>query len=120
MFENDGSGSTYDDKTSFLLEHKIALWDVFRSADRKGALDADIRAEEPNDIAGLIQAYPGIKLILLAGRKAEHAFHRHFPDIGIDVDYVPSTSPAYAKKSFDGKTNDWKSAIIKKLDSSGK
>jgi len=103
---------SYLQKSSFLLEHQIALWDVFHSADRKGALDADIRNEEPNDIPGLILQYPCIKRILLNGKKAEGSFRKYFPSLNTDVVYVPSTSPAYAKKSLDEKTREWKAAII--------
>ena len=103
--------SSYLDKLSFLLEHNIALWDVFHSAERKGALDADIKNETPNDISKLIQKYPCIKRVLLNGKKAEKSFPLYFPNVNIDAVYVPSTSPAYAKKPLDEKARDWKTAI---------
>jgi len=103
--------AAYEEKVNFLLDHEIALWDVFHSADRKGALDADIKNEEPNDIHGLLQKYTGIKRVLLAGRKAELSFRKHFPDLTTNVSYVPSTSPAYAKKTLDDKITDWKEAV---------
>ena len=70
-------------------------------------MDADIRNEAPNDIPGLLKSYPRIKRILLNGRKAESSFHRYFPKIDIDTVSVPSTSPAYAKKTLFEKANDW-------------
>lgn len=102
---------SYEEKARFLLDHKIALWDVYHSADRRGALDADIKNPEPNDLHGLLQKHPCINRILLAGRTAEKAFRRHFSDIGVDAYYVPSASSAYAKLSIDKKVNDWKTAI---------
>ena len=110
---DDISEYSYDEKIRFLLDHKIALWDVFRSADRSGALDADIKNPEVNDIHGLLAAHPRIKRILLAGRAAENAFRKHFSDITIHAIYVPSASSAYAKKSFDEKIADWKSALAR-------
>ena len=112
MFGETEINPSYLQKSDFLLEHQIALWDVFHSADRKGALDADIRNEEPNDIPGLILQYPCIKRILLNGKKAEGSFRKYFPSLNTDVVYVPSTSPAYAKKSLDEKTREWKAAVI--------
>jgi len=112
VFGEDAAGSSYDERLSYLLKNKIALWDIFHSAERKGALDADIRNETANDIPGLIRSFPRIKRILLNGKKAEMSFHRNFPNESIDVFYVPSSSPAYAKKSLDEKTRDWLAAIV--------
>ena len=36
-------GSTYADRVEFVLTHKLALWDVLKSADREGSLDSSIR-----------------------------------------------------------------------------
>jgi len=109
---NEGlKGGAYEEKVCFLLDHKVAVWDIIYSANRVGALDADIENEKPNDIPGLLLAYPRIKRILLAGRKAEKSFHKHFPNIKVDTVYVPSTSPAYAKKSLTAKIKDWRRAI---------
>jgi len=111
VFGEDVQGAAYEDKLQFLLAHEIALWDMFHSADRTGALDADIKNEKPNDIPGLILSYPGIKRILLSGRKAEKSYYKLFSDIPVEAVYVPSTSPAYAKKTLDAKVIDWKEAI---------
>ena len=111
--EDDGFNTEppYEQKLQFLLEHKIALWDVFRSADRPGAMDSDIKNPELNDIQGLLTSHPCIKRILLAGRTAEKAFRKHFSDIPIHTIYVPSASSAFAKKPLEEKTEDWKAAI---------
>ena len=103
---------SYDEKMRFLLFNKIALWDIFHSAERKGALDADIKSETPNDIPGLLRSYPGIRRIITAGRKAESSVKKYFPDIGVDVVYVPSASPAYAGLSLDDKIQRWRSAVL--------
>lgn len=103
--------SSYEDKICFLLDHRIALWDVYYSADRLGALDADIKNPELNDIKGLLHSHPCIKRILLAGRTAEKVFGKYFPDVSIESLYIPSASSAYAKKPIDEKTHDWKNAL---------
>jgi len=102
----------YSGKLSFLLGRGIALWDVFYSAERSSALDADIRNGAPNDIPRLLKQYPRIKRVVLNGRKAEISFNRFFPGTDIDAVYAPSTSPAFAKMSLDEKTIEWKTAIM--------
>ena len=111
VFDDYGAGSSYEARVRFLLEHRIALWDVFHSADRLGALDSGIMNAQPNDLPGLVRSHPCIKRILLAGRTAEKAFRKHFADIGVEAVYVPSASSAYASKTFDDKLADWKNAI---------
>ena len=39
------------DKISFLLEHKIALWDVIKECKISGASDASITDARPNDLS---------------------------------------------------------------------
>ena len=112
VFREVNVGSTYKEKVCFVLKNKLAVWDVFHSTDRKGALDADIKNEEPNAVRELVQAYPNLKRILLNGRKAEKSFYKYFPDITIKAVYVPSTSPAYAGKPINEKIKDWEGAII--------
>lgn len=111
VFGMDKPDSSYDNKVRFLLEHRIALWDVYYSADRSGAMDADIKNPKLNDIYGLVLAHPRIKCILLAGRTAERAFRKHFTDISVDAFYVPSASSAYARIQINEKINYWKNAI---------
>ena len=40
----------YNDKKVFLNSLKIGLWDVAKSAIRKGSLDSNIKDERPNNI----------------------------------------------------------------------
>ena len=111
VFEETVAAAAYSKKLSFLHKHEIALWDVFYSAERQGALDAAIKNEVPNDIPGLITAYPNITRILLNGRKAEKTFRIYCPNININAVYVPSTSPAYAKMSLEDKVRTWRAAL---------
>lgn len=46
---------TNEEKASFLLQHRIAMWDVLKSCRIAGADDASIREPVPNDIAGLLK-----------------------------------------------------------------
>jgi len=104
----------YDEKVKFLLVRKIALWDVFHSAERVGALDADIKNAVPNDIPGLIKQYPDITRVFLNGKTAEKVYRKHFSAVTIDALYVPSTSPAYAKMPLEDKLYAWRDALSHK------
>ena len=111
VFGEVGIDIEYEKRIRFLLDHEIAIWDMFHAADREGSLDANIKNGIPNEIPGLLQNYTLIKRIILAGRSAEKAFLKNFPNIDISAIYVPSTSPACAKP-FDEKIQHWKKAIL--------
>jgi G:T/U-mismatch repair DNA glycosylase len=64
-----------------LASHGFALWDVVKSCQRKGSLDADIQLEECNDIRGFCQEHSTIKRIVLAnGGTASSFFNKHFKE----------------------------------------
>jgi hypoxanthine-DNA glycosylase len=99
----------YEERKFFLLNHKIALWDVLYSAQREGSLDMDIKNGVVNDFAEFFCKYPNIKYIFLNGGKAEELFKKHFSDIYKKIWHkrLPSSSPANTK-SFEFKNNEWK------------
>ena len=103
---------TYPEKKQLLKEKGIALWDVFKSCERQGALDSAIQRARYNDIPELLKKYPKIKIIYLNSRTAEKVFLKRFaPCVKIPFHYLPSTSPAYASMSFTQKLSAW--AVIK-------
>ncbi|WP_280770973.1 DNA-deoxyinosine glycosylase [Salipaludibacillus daqingensis] len=102
----------YEQKCSFLIENKIALWDVLASCERKGSLDSAIRQEEMNDLNSLIQDFPTIKWIGLNGTKAYQSFQKYrktkeFP--AMPYTKLPSSSPVPGKnvKTFEEKVISW-------------
>ena len=103
---------TYENRCGFLLEHKIALWDVVKCAERKGSLDSSIKNEEPNDFYAFLKQYPGIKRIYFNGTKAHDAFKKYFGDLykTYDCTKLPSSSPAYTLR-FEEKKRLWRSAL---------
>lgn len=127
VFNDSAHDIPYEERVRFLLTREIALWDVFHTAIRPGALDSKITGAEPNDIPGLLLAFPRIERILLAGRKAEAAFLKYFckrqaefsvvPNVAVSTEYVPSTSPAYAKITFDDKLEIWRTALHRTYES---
>ncbi len=92
---------TNAEKRALLAAHHIALWDVLASCEIRGAADASIRAEIPNDIRGILQQCP-IRAVFTTGGTATRLYRKHIlPVAGRDAIPLPSTSPANCAMSFD-------------------
>ena len=100
--------ATYDEKKKFLLQNKIALWDMCKACIREGSLDSNISHETPNDIADFTNRHPNLKAIAFNGKEAAKLFDKHIgsiPDIKLFV--LPSTSPANAYIDWKTKIYEW-------------
>lgn len=87
-------GNTNADKKQFLLNNKIALWDVIKSCDINGSSDASIKNIEINDINKLIRK-SNIKKVYTTGKKAYDLYNKYcLEKTNIAPIYLPSTSPA--------------------------
>ena len=86
----------------------VGLWDVVRSATRKGSLDADIRDHEANALNGLIETLPNLRAVAFNGGKAAQIGRRLIgaPESLILID-LPSSSPARTL-SFERKRIEWR------------
>lgn len=115
IFKEPETGE-YSERKAFLKAHGLALWDVIGSCKRKGSSDSTISEIEVNDIEGLLRRYPGIKLIILNGSKAEATYRRyvHMNRINsVEAIRAPSTSPVPGRnvRSYDEKLQDWKQIV---------
>ena len=91
---------TVAEKTTFLIQNRIALWDVLASCDITGSADQSIRQPVPNDIAGLLAQSPGMQ-VFANGQMAAALYRRHIePCCGVPIQPLPSTSPANAAWSL--------------------
>lgn len=71
----------YSQQIETLASRGFALWDVVKSCQRQGSLDADIRLEVPNDIRTFCQLHPSIHRIVLAnGGTGSNMFNKHFKE----------------------------------------
>lgn len=87
---------TVAEKKAFLINNKIALWDVISSCDIEGSSDTSIRNAKPNDIS-LILNKADIRKIFVNGKTAEKYYNKYIlPLTGIKACCLPSTSPANA------------------------
>jgi len=106
---NENEIFNYDEKIRFLHKNKIALWDSLAYCERKSSLDSDIKHEIPNDFDAFLATFPNIKTIAFNGKAAERYYKKH---IGFSDKYryveLPSTSPAHASMSFEGKLDKWR------------
>lgn len=102
----------YGKRIAFVKRHGIALWDTIGACFREGSLDMNITQEEPNDIKGLLDRYPTIKLIACNGTKSFDVFHRTIDlaeDSPVMVVKLPSSSPIPGRytKTFLEKVDAW-------------
>jgi double-stranded uracil-DNA glycosylase len=66
----------YEERLSRLAQHRIGLWDVIASADRRGSLDQSIRLAQHNQIQHLLRDFPDLGAIAFNGATAAAAGRR--------------------------------------------
>ncbi|MGM9834165.1 MAG: DNA-deoxyinosine glycosylase [Bacilli bacterium] len=94
-------GNTIEERTSFLLEHHIALFDVLKSCDIDFSSDKSIKNIEVNDLSEIL-SNSKIDAIFTTGRKAFDLYCKYiYPQTKIEAKYLPSTSPANCPKGID-------------------
>ena len=98
----------YEARLDFVRAHRIALWDVCATAERRASLDTEIKREIPNTIHDLLDANPSIATVAFNGGTARRLYDRHFKRrCGLTYLHLPSTSPAHASRSFMEKLALW-------------
>lgn len=100
----------YAERSDWLQERGLGLWDVYGTCEREGSLDARIRHAEVNDFARLGVRCPRLAAIAHNGGESfRHA--RATAQFGVPVLRLPSTSPANAAWSFERKCAAWGEAL---------
>lgn len=101
----------YAERISVLKKNHMAIWDVIDSCERKGSLDSEIKNEEANQIAELLNEYSNIKAIFCNGGKSYKNLQKLLgKDFRIPIILLPSTSPLHTI-SFERKFEDWKKIL---------
>ena len=94
VLEKEEPERTMQSMRKFLLENKIALWDVLKSCEIKGACDSHIKKITPNDFGDILRV-ADIQKIFATGKTATKLFNKYCAkDAGMEAGYLPSTSPA--------------------------
>lgn len=98
---------TIEEKTAFLLERHIAVWDVIESCTIIGSSDSSIKDVVVNDFS-MILKNSRIETIYVNGGKAYELYHRYAEkQTGISAVKLPSTSPANAAWNLDRLCMEW-------------
>jgi hypoxanthine-DNA glycosylase len=100
--------SSYENRSTWLLERGLGVWDVYASCQREGSLDTAIRNAVVNDIAGL--QLPQLQAIAHNGGES-YKHVRHTQTLGVPVYKLPSTSPANASWTFERKLAAWREVM---------
>ena len=99
--------ASYDDRLAGLRSAGIGLWDVIRSAERVGSLDANIRAHTPNALAEFVASLPALLAVGFNGAKASQIGRKLLDTDGeLALITLPSSSPAHAV-GFERKRVEW-------------
>lgn len=111
----------YEKRLKLVQDNGLALWDVLAKCVRPGSLDSAIEAKsvEVNPIIRFLQERPTVTRVIFNGKTASSAFEKHFlrgtsttvADNGIELNTLPSTSPAMASLSLMQKYQLWQPAL---------
>ncbi|AZA77250.1 DNA-deoxyinosine glycosylase [Chryseobacterium sp. G0186] len=108
---NEEFTEDYPARLEILKKHHIALWDVIDSCERKGSLDSEIKNEEANQIAELLDKHPNIKAIFSNGGKSFKSLQKLLgKNYKLPIFLLPSTSPLHTI-SFERKLEEWKQIL---------
>ena len=105
--------TSISEKIDFCKRHHLALCDVLKACDIKGASDASIANPVPHNIGALIQESSICAIFTLGGTATK--FYKRYTEqqTGISARQLPSTSPANARMSVDDLVEEF--SIIKKF-----
>lgn len=101
----------------------MGLWDVVASGVRPGSLDQHISQEQPNDIAALLECFPGIGTVCCNGTASHKYLKRYFPELFLRetpaIIQMPSTSPAAARLTYEQKFRAYEEVLLPRLRQGG-
>ncbi|MEN9868167.1 MAG: 2-hydroxyacid dehydrogenase [Pseudomonadota bacterium] len=100
----------YLERLPRLLAHRIGVWDVLGACAREGSLDSAIRQAQANDFSMLRQHCPALRKIGFNG-KTSGKFAPQFAASGFVTLQLPSSSPAYAQRTFEQKLQQWRALL---------
>ena len=95
VVEVDLVALAYDERLGSLLGHRIGLWDVVASAERRGSLDGAIREHRPNALRELAGQLPNLRAVAFNGGKSAAIGRREIAPTDLNLVALPSSSPAY-------------------------
>lgn len=107
----EGQLTTIEEKTGFLLDHHIALWDTIASCDIIGSSDVSISNVTVNDLK-VITDHADIRAVFCNGNTSFKLYRRYAESSsGVAAVMLPSTSPANASWSLERLVMRWQEEI---------
>ena len=97
----------YPARLEVLLSHRIGLWDVVASAQRKGSLDSAIREAQHNPLADLATSLPDLRAVAFNGGRSAKIGTKQLGESGLALLPLPSSSPAHAAMPLAEKERRW-------------
>lgn len=102
---------TIEEKKKMLLEKHIAVWDVIAQCDIAGSSDSSIKNVVPADIGRVLEK-SSIRKIYANGNTAKKLYDKYvLPKVHMEIEGLPSTSPANAGYSLERLTESWKKIL---------
>jgi TDG/mug DNA glycosylase family protein len=103
----DLAARPYPERLEALQAAGVGLWDVVRSAARKGSLDTHIRDHEPNTLEALTAELPQLRAVAFNGGTALRLGRSLLDGVaGVEIVALPSSSPAHTL-AYDLKLQAW-------------
>lgn len=97
----------YPERLAALQAAGVGLWDVVRSAARRGSLDTHIREHEPNALEALVAELPQLRAVAFNGGTAFRLGRGLLDEArGLTIVPLPSSSPAHTL-AFERKLQAW-------------
>ena len=120
-YKNNDGPRAINERKEFLLNHDIAMWDVIKSCDIKGASDSSIKNAKGNNFNEILKK-SNISKVFCTGTTAFKFWKKLCKDkYKVQAAYLPSTSPANQKFwSTDKLVEEYKKKIFASLKSDNK
>jgi hypoxanthine-DNA glycosylase len=103
----DLADMAYPDRLVVLRAAHVGLWDTIASAERRGSLDAAIRAPDPAPLTDLVARLPHLRAIGFNGAKSAAIGRRQLAGTTLALIDLPSSSPAHAGMPLAEKRARW-------------
>ncbi|MCI8583743.1 MAG: DNA-deoxyinosine glycosylase [Dorea sp.] len=111
LVEESNVPASIQEKTQFLLKHRIAIWDVIAECDIIGSSDSSIKNVVPADLTRILNVAP-IQGIYANGTKAYELYMKYsYEKTGRKIEKLPSTSPANAAFQMERLLSAWGSKL---------
>lgn len=98
---------TIEEKKNLLLGNQVAVWDVIKSCEIIGSSDSSIKNVIPNDLSELLHTTKITRLFANGSSAYQFYMKYTYPNTGLEITKLPSTSPANASYRLEQLIREW-------------